>query len=99
MTTTADSPQDGGSFDATRNVAFAISSSACFCPEDDDPENFDGRMVTWTFAVPKSTRTGAGIYRLEFVRILTPGERGNTTAQLEALDALAVSPPAPESTS
>jgi hypothetical protein len=64
---------------------FAVSSSACFYPEEDDPENFDGSMITWTFAAPKDTRTGAGIYRLQFIRILTPEERGNTRAQLRAL--------------
>lgn len=84
-------PQDAVSLAARPSAVddvFAISSSACFCPEDDDPENFDGRMITWTFAAPKDTRTGAGIYRLEFVRILTPKERGNTDAQLAALAAL-----------
>jgi hypothetical protein len=81
-------------FDPSCGV-FAISSSACFCPEDDDPDNFDGRMITWTFAAPKDTRCGPGIYRLQFVRILTPEERGNTTAQLRAINALELDSAAP----
>lgn len=75
---------DPSGFDPSRD-AFAISSSACFRPEDDDPENFDGRMVTWTFAAAKDTRCGPGLYRLQFIRILTPEERGNATAQLDAI--------------
>jgi hypothetical protein len=70
------------------DTSFAISSSACFCPEDDDPVSFDGRMITWTFAATKDVRVGAGIYKLEFVRVLTPEERSNTNAQLAALAAL-----------
>lgn len=73
--------------DPSREV-FAISSSACFYPEEDDPANFDGSMITWTFAAPKDTQTGAGIYRLQFVRILTADERGNPAAQVRALNAI-----------
>jgi hypothetical protein len=61
-----------------------ISSSACFYPEEDDPANFDGTTVTWTFELPKSVRTGPGLYRIEFVRNLTAEERSQKSAVLFA---------------
>lgn len=84
------SAMGGGMGGDMANVVVGVSSSCCFCPEDDDPENFDGRMITWTFAVPKYFRTGAGFYRLEFVRTLTAEERGNTGAQIRACAAIAM---------
>ena len=69
---------------------YAISASACFAPEEDDPVSYDGSMISWTFAANKDARVGAGIYRLRFVRILTPEERNNIPAQRKALAAIAM---------
>jgi hypothetical protein len=54
---------------------FGVSSTADFYPELDDPESFDGDTITWTFQLPRQQETGAGIYRIQFVRILTREEK------------------------
>jgi hypothetical protein len=66
------------------SAVFAISSSACFYPEEDDPENFDGQTFTWTFEIGKNERPGPGLYRIELVRLLTPEERSEKSATLLA---------------
>jgi hypothetical protein len=53
----------------------AVSSSACFYPERENPDEFDGSTITWTFELPRSTEVGAGIYSLRFVRTLSEEER------------------------
>lgn len=54
---------------------FAVSSSACFYPEHDNPEEFDGSTITWTFELPRSSRDiGSGVYRVQFVRTLAEEE-------------------------
>jgi hypothetical protein len=53
----------------------AVSSSACFYPERDNPDEFDGTTITWTFELPKSSRdVGSGVYRLQFLRTLAEEE-------------------------
>lgn len=54
--------------------ALGISYSADFYPEMDDPKNFDGDTITWTFKLPKTQAVGPGVYRLLFVRTLADEE-------------------------
>jgi hypothetical protein len=48
----------------------ALSATAHFYPEMDEPENYDGSTITWTFELPKTAEIGAGVYRIIFVRTL-----------------------------
>jgi hypothetical protein len=70
-------------FDPSR-VTYAISSSACFFPEEDEPVRFDGLTITWTFEALKTAECGAGLYRIEFVRALTREERNAKSGALLA---------------
>lgn len=51
-----------------------ISDSADFEPAE-GPDGPGKSCITWTFAAPRKTPVGAGIYELRFVRILTAEER------------------------
>jgi hypothetical protein len=52
----------------------AVSSSACFYPEAENPDEFDGSTITWTFELPRTVAVGAGVYTLRFVRTLAEEE-------------------------
>lgn len=65
-------------------TALAVSTSANFYPEMDEPDAFDGETITWTFTLPRTAEVGAGLFRIEFERILTPEERAMPTSQVLA---------------
>lgn len=73
-----------GSAASIPSAVLGISSSACFFPEEDEPERFDGETITWTFEILKSEYPGPGLYKIELVRLLTAEERAEKSATLLA---------------
>ena len=55
----------------------AMSLTADFYPgikEGESIENYDGNSIEWTFAMPRNTSFGAGVYEIRFVRNLNEEE-------------------------
>ena len=57
-------------------VILAMSVSADYYPGlgDGSIDAYDGNSIEWTFAVPRTSVSGPGIYELRFVRTLREEE-------------------------